>query len=264
MSARAKLSVLAAAALFLAGAAPTNADVVASIDLSKPFHTRSAWRFTASQEADVKDPDFGEMVPGEIALCISKDGGRSCSPDLRKPLRWPGTDDRYARFDEPHYLGVAEIVHPKADRPFLLLQMASRHSVNGNQNVATKMFAYDRALDRFVPAFENLTGKNNNEVTRYMAKGPLAGDIVSAEPTSNSPYGYWVTVSRLGSASSYRQILRYRSATRYDDGNELSVIDSEMPKILQRLGLWHKGAPLPLPAGKCPLPRMIHGALWCT
>jgi hypothetical protein len=74
--------------------------------------------------------------------------------------------------------------------------------------------------------------------------------VIAAEPTDDAPYAYWIAVSRLG-AGGYAQALRYRSATRYGDGNPLSVIDSEMPNILQRLGLWRSGSPPPLPAEPC-------------
>lgn len=62
----------------------------------------------------------------------------------------------------------------------------------------------------------------------------------------------------------FKQVLRYRSATRYGDGNPLAVIDSEMPNMAQRLGLWNPGALLPLPAGACPSPHLVGLALWCV
>ena len=73
-------------------------------------------------------------------------------------------------------------------------------------------------------------------------------------------------VERFTPANAYRRVLRYRSATRYADGNSLGVIDSEMPNIEQRLGLWKPGSPLPLPMGgakACPKPHLKLGALWC-
>ncbi len=45
----------------------------------------------------------------------------------------------------------------------------------------------------------------------------------------------------------YSRIPRYRSATLYNDGNPLAVVDSEMPNIGERLGLRRPGAPLPAP-----------------
>ena len=76
------------------------------------------------------------------------------------------------------------------------------------------------------------------------------------------PYGYWIVVNSLTPAGNYRQVLRYRSATLYNDGNPLAVIDSEMPNIERRLGLWAPGQPLPTPA-RCAKPRLVKLELWC-
>jgi hypothetical protein len=77
------------------------------------------------------------------------------------------------------------------------------------------------------------------------------------------PYGYWIVVNQLTPADTYRQILRYRSATLYDDGNPLAVIDSEMPNIERRLGLWKRGDPIPTPDHSCSKPVLRHTELWC-
>jgi len=37
-----------------------------------------------------------------------------------------------------------------------------------------------------------------------------------------------------------------------------------MPNILKRLRLWKPGQPLPLPAGRCPRPRLVKSELWCS
>lgn len=58
-------------------------------------------------------------------------------------------------------------------------------------------------------------------------------------------------------------MLRYRSVTRYGDGNALAVIDSDMPALQRRLGLWRPGQPLPVP-DRCPAPRLVRGELWCA
>jgi hypothetical protein len=83
------------------------------------------------------------------------------------------------------------------------------------------------------------------------------------EPTQNAPFGYWVSVNALASNGAYQEILRYRSATTYGNGNPLAVIDSEMPNIQHRLGLWKPGAPLPIPADGCTKPRLVRMELWC-
>jgi hypothetical protein len=107
-------------------------------------------------------------------------------------------------------------------------------------------------------------GSNNNEEVRYVASGPLKGAIVSAEPTTDRPYDYWIIVNHLTPDYRYKQALRYRSATLYNDGNPLAVIDSEMPNILRRLGLWRSGQPLPLPKSGCAKPRLVKSELWCS
>jgi hypothetical protein len=246
-----------ALALLLGGAPVASADVVSSLDLSKPFATRTQWRFTATQGAEVEAIAEGKE-PGAITLCISKDEARSCHPDLQQAPRFPGD-----LFAEPHYLENAEIVHPRDGEALLLLQTSSIRSGDGDQLVLTRLLGYDRARDQFVPVYEQGTGRNNNQEIRYIKAGPLKGAVISVEPTDDAPFAYWIAVSRFG-VSGYAQALRYRSATRYGDGNPLSVIDSEMPNIQRRLGLWRAGSPLPLPAGPCPKPHLVRTALWCN
>ncbi len=77
-----------------------------------------------------------------------------------------------------------------------------------------------------------------------------------------------MTVDQAGEAGVYRPVLRYRSATIYGDGNPLAVIDSEMPGIEQRLGVWRPGRPVPTPktgrGGKtCLRPALKRGELRC-
>jgi hypothetical protein len=246
-----------ALALLLAGATAASAGVVSSLDLAKPFATRTPWRLTATQGPEVEAIVEGKE-PGAIALCISNDDGRSCRPDLNQAPR--RADDL---FSEPHYLEAAEIVHPRADLALLLLRTSSLHSGDGDQRGVTRLLAYDHGLDRFVPVYEHSANRNNNQEIRYVRAGPLKGAVIRAEPTENGPFAYWITVSTLAGRD-YEPVLRYRSATRYGDGNPLSVIDSEMANMLQRLGLWHAGLPLPRPARPCPRPRLIGMELWCS
>ncbi|OAN59228.1 hypothetical protein A7X12_24835 [Sphingomonas sp. TDK1] len=229
------------------------------LDLAKPFGTRSHWTFTSTQAPDIRDPiTDDDTVPGPLRLCLSRDQGKSCSPILGRALT---VDLRPDLFSEPHYLEVVKIVFPSAGHPLLLLRLASLKSINGDQRTATIALAYDRTADDFVIAYEKRTNRNNNQEIRYVETGPLRGAILSAEPTQDAPFAFWVTVSRLDPANRYTQRLRYRSATRYGDGNMLAVLDSEMPTIQRKLGLWQSGAPLP--PGPCPRPHLARGALWC-
>lgn len=255
-----RLLLLAGLALFAgAAAAAPEGKVIASIDLAKPFATRSPWRLVATQGPAVEGIS-GDQEPGAITLCLTKDGGRSCAPGLGD-LLVEGTGPDF--FSDPHYLKSSAIVHPDAGRSLLLLQAASVYSGNGNQRVATRLLAYDRAKDGFVTAYSRRTGHNNNEEVRYVAQGPLTGAVIFAEPTGDAPFGYWIAIDRPDAALRYRQALRYRSATRYGDGNPLAVIDSEMPNIQRQLGLWRPGMALPLPERGCARPHLVRTVLWC-
>jgi hypothetical protein len=139
-------------------------------------------------------------------------------------------------------------------------------SGNGDCEIATALYQYEKVTDRFVRVFLNLTGRNNNQATRFVESGPLQGDVIVNNPTENAPYTYWIEVYRAESSGQYERILRYRGRTGYGDGNPLAVADSEMPEILRHLGLWHPGDALPVPIH---LPQgctdlfMRNGEEWC-
>lgn len=239
---------------------PLQDKLISSIDLSQSLGAKSSWRFMALQGPDTAEVGMTDLIPGKIRLCVTRDDGASCFPGLDHVLGLSSGDDLYS---DPHYLIDARIVHPRADRPLLLMQVASQHSGNGDQCRATVALAYDHAQESFTLVYEKQVNKNNNQEIRYIADGPLMGAIISAEPTNDAPFGFWIIVNKLEPTGGYKQVLRYRSATRYRDGNLLAVIDSEMLGILQRLNLWRPGMKLPLPAGKCAKPRLIGQELWC-
>ncbi|TCM20553.1 hypothetical protein EDF56_102214 [Novosphingobium sp. PhB165] len=255
------LSAMVAAGVAAASAsAATPSPLMAPLDLKAPFAARSAWRLTATQGPQVEDPADGEMVPGAISLCLTRDNGRNCDPAPNRALRLSSGDDLFV---QPHFLRRAQVVRPSSERPLLLIELASFHSGNGDQRVSLQLYAYDRANDAFRLAYERRTNRNNNQEIRYVESGPLAGAVIAADPTDDAPFGYWISVSRPDTAGTYRQVLRFRSATAYGDGNPLAVIDSEMPNIQRRLGIWRPGMALPLPAKPCPRPHMVNEALWC-
>jgi len=183
------------------------------------------------------------------------------------PLR--ATTPDYAIAWEPHYLLTAKVVYPRGPTaaPFLLLVTGSLNSGDGDQVIATQLLAYDPGRDAFRRIFNKSTGHNNNQEIRFIADGPLRGSVITAEPQEHLPYDYWIVVDALTREGTYRQALRYRSATHQNDGNPLAVIDSEMPNIERQLGLWKSGDPLPSPAavdGKpCIKPALRHSELWC-
>ena len=54
------------------------------------------------------------------------------------------------------------------------------------------MFAYDRKAERFRVVFFNMSGRNNNEETRVVEKGPLLGREIVVYPTSDAQFKYFV------------------------------------------------------------------------
>ena len=240
--------------------AATSGSPIAPFDLREAFQTRSPWRLTATQEPMVEDP-AGQLAPGAIHLCMSNDAGRTCDPAPNRALRLTNDGDV---FSQPHFLLRAQVVRPAGKPRLFLLELASFHAGNGDQRVALQLYTYDQAKDVFRLAYSHRTGRNNNQEIRYVEAGPLSGAVIASDPTSDAPFRYWITVDRPNGSGVYQPVLRFRSATAYGDGNPLAVIDSEMPDIQRRLGIWLPGMALPLPAKACPRPHLVGGALWCS
>ena len=259
-------SVIIAVAANASAAVVTPRRIISDIDLSKSFRTRSAWHFTASQGPDVGDmfsndaTDPQDRLPGVITLCLHRAHSSECDGILSGAL--DSHSESY--FGQSHVLRSFETLYPRSHgQPLFLVRTANLPSGDGSTGILTQIFAYDRRHDSFRRVYRQVVGSNGNEEVRYIDQGPLRGDVIAVVPTSNAPYGYWVSVHELTDSYDYRQILRYRSATHYGDGNPLAVIDSEMPNIERRLGLWRPGEPLPLPTGNCRIPSLIHSELWC-
>ena len=257
---RPALILMALVAAPLAHAADVK--TLSSLDLAKPFGTRSPWRFTATQGPDVDDPTAipGDKAPGAITLCLTPDDGKTCDPVLTAAMKKLNADDI---FDVPHYLLDARIETLPDNRRFLFVRTGSFLSGDSDQRVISQAFVYDRARDRFVVAYEHSDGHNNNQDVRFVTTGPLRGDLITVESPYGPPFSYLLSVNRLSAKGVFAPVLRYRTATRYGDGNGLSVIDSDMPNLLKRLGLWRPGQPLPLPASPCAKPHLVKMELWC-
>jgi len=238
------------------------------LDLGGPFHARSPWRLVVTEGAPAKDYGGGD-APGALTLCLRKGPTAPCVSDpVTIPLHAASPDHAIAW--EPHYLLAAKLVYPRGAKaaPLLLIVTGSLNAGDGDQRVATQLVRYDRARDAFRRVYARSTFHNNNQEIRFVTDGPLMGSVIAAEPREHLPHGYWIVVSKASATGAYRPVLRYRSATLYNDGNPLAVIDSEMPDIEERLGLWKPGAPIPVPQsmsdGKpCRRPVLRHGELWC-
>jgi hypothetical protein len=232
--------------------------VIADIDLSDAFSTISPWRFYASQEPSAPLGDYPDE-PGEIELCLRKVSSNACDPQLKGRF-----DTKYDLYARPRYLNKAQIVQGVSDQTYLWIKTSSLGSADGDQYVLAQALMYRRGSDEFVRVYAHQTGSNNNQDIRFIETSVLKGYVISVEPTSNAPFSYWVSVNAPAADGMYKEILRYRSATTYNDGNPLSVVDSEMVNIQKRLGLWRPGMPLPLPEQGCAKPRLVRMALWCT
>jgi hypothetical protein len=245
----------------------TASTVAEHIDLTAPFESTSQWTLVAATEVDKSNPN-SESSDGTspISICFVKNGVPDCSEDtVREKYRAQGMGREQRTFYE---LSKSKIVHQDSSgkNPLLLLKTCTAFSFDGDCGKATFLYEYDRTKDNFRLVFFNLTPRNNNQDTRFMENGPLVGSIVVVYPTNNAPYTYYVEVYRPSNVGDYKQVLRYRGKTGYNDGNPLPVIDSEMPEILRRLGMWKPGdappSPQKLPDG-CTQIVMRKGVEWC-
>jgi hypothetical protein len=128
--------ILGAVVSPVAETSAATARAISTIDLSKPFATRSPWRFTATQGEDVEGLS-GEEAPGPVSLCISNDNGQSCGPDADDMLT---PEDGKDAFSEPHVLGTVALVHPSDATTLLLVEIGSLSAMNGDRRVGTQLF----------------------------------------------------------------------------------------------------------------------------
>jgi hypothetical protein len=236
-----------------------SANVIANLDLTRPFETQTQWTFVAAilPGSHSDGADEQPVDGGALAQCFVNKLASHCRYET------PKNDPDW--FSTPIELYSARVVFAGADntRPLVLIKTGSAHSGDGGHAIYTELFTYDRQSNKFQSVFSNATGSNNNQETRFIEEGPLRGDVIVADPTSTAPFGFWISVYARNTKDRYsRSALRYRSATRYGDGNHLAVIDSETPGILRRMGLWRPGDPLPAPPG-CDRPVLRHGEEWC-
>lgn len=223
-------AVLALVMAVRSEAAPPGETVVADVDLAA-FTTKTPWRFVARQAPPMPDPlGLAETVPGLVTLCLQH--ARSCDPAVRRSV----TGDE-GPFAEAHELAYVRTVRPcgPARPPLLILQTRSLPGGNGDQAVLTQALAYDRAGDRFARVFARQVGHNNNQEVRFLERGRLAGAFVTAVPTQDAPFAYWITVETPDAAYRYHQAARFRSRVRYGDGDPRAVIDAEMSAILRSM-----------------------------
>ena len=212
----------------------SSADILERLDLTRPFETRTHWMFVVARVPGSRlDALSLQPVPsGTLAECFVNGLTPHCRysmPSKPSSLSWYSTPVDF-------YSTTVVFAGAHHSEPLLLVKAGSAHGGDGSHAIFSQLFSYRRSTNRFEPVFSNTTGSNNSQETRFMDHGPLRGDVIVAVPTENAPYAYWVSVYVRHGDTRYSRVLRYRSATRYRDGNSLAVIDSEMPNILKRLG----------------------------
>lgn len=212
----------------------SGADILERLDLTRTFETRNRWTFVVARVPGTR-LDALSLQPvrsGTLAECFVNGLTPHCKyamPPKPSSLSWYST---------PVDLYSTTVVFAGAhhSKPLVLVKAGSAHGGDGGHAIFSQLYTYERSANRFESVFSNTTGSNNNQETRFVDHGPRRGDVIVAVPTANAPYAYWVSVYVRHGDSRYSRVLRYRSATRYGDGNPLAVIDSEMPNILKRLG----------------------------
>jgi hypothetical protein len=247
-----------------------NSKVITHLDLTQPFQTKSPWSFVAAKQPDEEsgvEDGAGNRI-GAVSLCFVENDEPDCSEER---FRAKYREVRVSFVSgEPtfHELSASDLVFsgPRRTLPLLRIKSCMNRGANGNCGVSTFLLAYDRKADGFRVVFFNMTGRNNNEETRFVESGPLFGSVIVAYPTNDAPFGYFVEVYKRMSESEYSRVLKYRGNTGYGDGNPLAVIDSEMPETLRRLGLGKTGDALPVPPsmpGRCTRLVTRKGVEWC-
>lgn len=241
------------------------ATVLKYLDLTRPFDTASPWTLVVAQDPKPPaDPDLEDHGP--IATCLVKALVPQCTGTGKSyPTQWPAP----SWYFQPYELSDTRIVYGGQARtkPLLLVKTCSGRGGDGNCSIETDLYRYHRQSDLFREVFTNESGgSNNNQASRFVGHGPLTGDVIVDYPTSRAPYVYWIEVYSPGKTGQYARVLRYRSHTRYGDGNPLPVADSEMTAIMQRLGLWKPGDALPVPPNmpsECGRLVLRHAEEWC-
>lgn len=243
----------------------TTSTIETHLDLTTPFKTSAQWTLVIADEVDNPKYDHDSSGNSVASICFVKIDAVDCSEKIAiEKYRQQGMQIE----DRVFYQYYVKIVYldSKKQRPLLLVGTCSYARWDGDCGQATFLYDYVRNPNDFRLVFFNLTGKNNNQETRFIEDGPLMGSVIAVYPTEDAPYGYFVEVYKPDTFGNYKLVLRYRGETRYNDGNGLPVIDSEMAGILRRLDLWKPGDALPKPAkmpSDCKRLLLSHGEEWC-
>jgi hypothetical protein len=139
-----------------------SANIVARLNLTRSFETRTHWTFVAAilRGSHFSGAEPGPVDGGALAQCFVDNSMSHCTYGTPK--------NDFDWFSTQIELHSAKAVFRGADgtRPLLMITTGSAHGGDGGHSVFTELFAYDRRLDRFRSVFFNVTGNNNNQKTR--------------------------------------------------------------------------------------------------
>ena len=265
------LSILPFGVLWIpaAHADDTPAEIVSRTDLTEPFHTKGKWELVVTQE-----PAPDEVSEGDLHICFVHDGKPSCATKRippcdaidGKPLCPAKSGPESIPLNYNRFESVAIFdAKPVAETTLLVLKAGGNWG-GPSFPFGPTVWRYSPERDAFTEIFSAVRSSNMNGEARFVTDGPLAGSVITSEPTFHRPYRYEITVYRLTPGGHYRQALRYEGKTLYADGNPLAVIDSQMPDTLRRLHLWTPGDPLPKPAripDGCSTFELRKSVEWC-
>src|ERR1700677_1538211 len=172
-----------------------NSKVIAHLDLTRTFQTKSRWSLVVAKQPDEESSveDGGGNRIGAVSLCFVENDEPDCSEEMflakyrEEKVSFVSGEPTF------HELLASDVVFsgPGRTLPLLKIKSCMNRGANGNCGVSTFLFAYDRKADRFRVVFFNMTGRNNNEETRLIENGPLLGSVIVAYPTSDAPFTYF-------------------------------------------------------------------------
>lgn len=215
---------------------PFHPGVVRRLDLTQAFDTRSAWTLVVTELS-------GEASTVAVRFVRQADPGAPGIPNGRR-LRKPHNEEHIKLFPgERSFYSLLEsriVFSQEGDRaPLLLIRACTLRYGNCSCWISTLLYAYDRDSDSFRTVFFGLTASDTKQATRFGESGPLLGRVIVITPAASEQgagFGQVVEVYKRSVVGEYLRVLVYCSRNRCTDADGASVIDSEMPEILRRLG----------------------------
>ncbi len=175
-----------------------NSKVITHLDLTQTFQTQSRRSLVIAKQPDEESSveDGGGNRIGAVSLCFVENDVPDCSEEIflakyrEKKVSFVSGEPTF------HELLATDVVFsgPGRTLPLLRLKICMNRGANGNCGVSTFLLAYDRKADRFRVVFFNMTGRDNNEETRFVENDPLRGSVIVAYPTSDAPFTYFVEI----------------------------------------------------------------------